>query len=161
MRNARWIRAAQTLRRGAAIASAIVLTGGLLACGGGSGGGSSPTMATSTAPQRSRIDNGTFTGLQPVDQSGQFYFAVFQYTASGTATVDASVNWTFAANDIDIGLFRGDCLTGSCGDVVILSETLSKPETLRTSITSGTYTLAIVNLGPGSEGGTYEIFLTR
>jgi hypothetical protein len=33
--------------------------------------------------------------------------------------------------------------------------------TLRTSITSGTYTLAIVNLGPGSESGTYEIFLTR
>jgi hypothetical protein len=119
---------------------------------------------TTAAPQRSRVGGGTFTLADVATANGaglaqDIYLVTFVVSGSGTGTVDATVNWTFASNDIDIGIFRGDCLAGAC-DLLAASETLSKPETVRASVTSGTHTLAILNYGPGSESGTYEIFLT-
>jgi hypothetical protein len=161
----------RVLRKGVALASAVAMCGTLLGCGGGSDGGSNPMGSSPPPPQRRLVTNGTFELTDPNTASAvsggvlnvDFFVVPFNVNASGT--LEASVNWTFAANDIDIVIVQGNCtidlvIADACGAELAVGVTLAKPETARATVSSGPHTLVIINLGPGSESGTFEVFLT-
>jgi hypothetical protein len=91
---------------------------------------------------------------------------VFTTTASGTVGIE--VNWTFATNDVDIFLTRGndpctvDTLNArSCGIIATEESTSMKPERLSVpNLAAGTYTLYIANFGDRDESVAYQVTLT-
>jgi hypothetical protein len=150
----------ETLRRRARLVlAAAALTVGLPACGG-SGGGSVTGPSAPPARQREVI-NGSWR-VDPLGGSGQVYYVVID--VNQTADFDATVQWTLAHNDIDIGLGSGDCRgrANDCSFLVESTSTSAKPERLaRPGLAAGRYTLVIVNFGSEPDQGTYEIGLTR
>jgi hypothetical protein len=146
-----------------------MLCGTLFGCGGG--GGSNP-MASTPVAQRRLLTSGTFQLTDPATafaSTGGLLssdFAVVPFNVGTAGTLDASVNWTFASNDIDIAIVQGNCtleqaVADNCGTELVTGVTVTKPETVRTSVSTGPHTLVLLNLGPGSESGTFEIFLTN
>ena len=91
---------------------------------------------------------------------------VFTTTASGTVGVE--VNWTFATNDVDIFLARGNepCTLEtfndrSCGFIATEESASMKPERLTVpNLAAGTYTLYVANFGDTDESVAYQITLT-
>lgn len=83
-----------------------------------------------------------------------------------TGAFDVTVDWTFAANDIDVALARGNCTFEQLVDdqCTISAETTSdtaKPEKLRlANQPAGTYTLVVPNFGPGDESIAYQVVFT-
>jgi hypothetical protein len=98
-------------------------------------------------------------------ESGDGGGVVFNTTASGTLGVE--VNWTFATNDVDIFLARGNdpCTEETFDDrscVIAAEESSSmKPERLTVpNLAAGTYTLYVVNFGDTDESVAYQVTLT-
>jgi hypothetical protein len=86
-------------------------------------------------------------------------------TTTRAGTLKATVDWTFDENDIDVGLFTGDCsfdqfVGGQCEMVAASASTTAKPEQIQGAAPAGTYTLFIVNIGPGDETLSYQVVLT-
>jgi len=128
-------------------------------------------MSSTPLPQRRQVTSGTFQLTDPTTaflSTGGLLntdFAVVPFTVSAAGTLDASVNWTFASNDIDIVIVQGNCtldqvIADACGTELVTGTSVTKPETVRTTVSSGPHTLVIINLGPAAESGTYEVFLT-
>jgi hypothetical protein len=150
-------------RIGAALArmGALALVTGLTACGGGGGStGSTPPVTNPPAPVRSVIGNFTFSlgavGLaQPVE-----------ITVTGTGTVDATAQWTFAANDVDLFLTDRNCAAtsifnlGNCNVLARADSFTNKPEVIRQQFSTGVYRLYVYNDGPGTESGTLIVGFT-
>lgn len=144
------------MRRFSTLGLSLVLAAGLAGCGGDDG---------PTTPSTSTLTSGSFSGLQ----AGTF--RAFDFSASGSGTVLANAIWTSSANDVDLFVVGGTtCSTvasngrpsGSgctilCEDVRVGGTTAS----CSLSATSGSARLFIVNLGPGTESGTYQVTLTR
>ena len=145
-----------------ALASGLALVMGLTACGGGSSSSPSSTPASNPppAPVRSVVGNFTFS-LGPIGL-GQ----PVEVTVTGTGTVDATVQWTFAANDVDLFLTDRNCNAtqylnlASCNILARADSFTSKPEVIRQSLASGVYRLWVYNDGPGSESGTLVVGFT-
>jgi hypothetical protein len=151
-----------SLRRRVPLALATAaLAMALPSCGGGGGGGGT-VMGPSTQPVRQRqVLNGTWR-VDPLATSGQAFYVLIDLTTAGD--FDATVEWTLATNDIDIGLGSGDCRgrADTCTYLVESTSTTAKPERLsRAGLTAGQYTLVIINFGNEPDQGTYEIGLTR
>ena len=148
------------VRRASLPAAAALLALALPGCGGGSGSVTGPSVNAPPARQR-QVINGSWR-VDPVETSGQVFYFVFDVRDPGD--LDASVDWTHASNDVDIGLGSGDC-TGHLDTCNLLAESTSvtaKPERVsRSGLVSGRYTLVIANFGSTTEQGTYEIGLTR
>jgi len=149
-------------RVGAALGrmGALALVIGLTACGGGSEGPTTPPVTNPPAPVRSVIGNFTFSlgpvGLaQPVD-----------VTVTGTGTVDATVQWTFSSNDVDLFLTDRNCGAtsifnlGNCNVLARADSFTNKPEVIRLQLSTGVYRLYVYNDGPGSESGTLIVGFT-
>jgi hypothetical protein len=93
-------------------------------------------------------------------------FVVFNTTASGTIGVE--VNWTFATNDVDIYLARGNdpCdedsfNNGTCAFIATEESASMKPERLTVpNLAAGTYTLYIANFGDTDESVAWQVTLT-
>ncbi len=135
----------------------------LAACGGGGGGGGPTTPAatpvpTPTPPVLVTSGNGfsleaEFTGRVP-------------FTTTRTGNLEATVDWTFAANDVDVLLTRGDCsfdqlIANQCTILVFSVSTTAKPEKIRSdSAATGAYTLFVENTGPGDESVSFQVVLT-
>ena len=91
---------------------------------------------------------------------------VFTTTASGTVGVE--VNWTFATNDVDIFLVRGNdpCTVEtfndrSCGFIATEESPSMKPERLTVpNLAAGTYTLYVANFGDTDESVAWQVTLT-
>lgn len=140
------------------------------ACGGGGGGGTG-SPAAPTGPSRSLIAQGSVQLAAPVTaiSQGRFcdIFGFFGFTTSAPGTLDVTVDWTFASNDVDVHLERGECncsqaQAGACQDVAGSESTTAKPERLSVpNLAAGAYTLVVVNTGPGSESASYQVGLTR
>jgi hypothetical protein len=84
----------------------------------------------------------------------------FVLPAAGTLTF--SVDWTSAANDIDIGLATGTCSTtqlslGLCVFAGLEQSDTLKPEVLTLSLPAGTYTPVIASFTNATETITYKI----
>jgi hypothetical protein len=76
-----------------------------------------------------------------------------------------TVDWTFAENDIDVGVFNGDCsfeqfMGSQCTLVAISASITDKPERISGSAPAGTHTLFLENVGPGDETLSYQVVLT-
>jgi hypothetical protein len=137
------------------------------ACGGGGGG---PTGGSSL-PSRTVISTGSVQLVDPVTAIGQERLCdamgFVPFTTPALGTLDATVDWTVASNDIDVYLERGECtcamaLADACQDVASSESTTAKPEKLTvTNLSAGSYTLVIGNAGPGRESSSYEVGLTR
>jgi hypothetical protein len=83
-----------------------------------------------------------------------------------TGTFDVTVDWTFAANDIDVYLARGTCsfdqiVADQCAIAAASESTTAKPEKIRlANQPAGTYTLIVGNVGPGQESIAYQVVFT-
>jgi hypothetical protein len=99
-------------------------------------------------------------------ESGFLGGVVFTTTTSGTLGVE--VNWTFATNDIDIFLARGNdpCTEDtfddrSCGFIATEESPSLKPERLTVpNLAAGTYTLYVANFGDTDESVAWQVTLT-
>jgi hypothetical protein len=100
------------------VASAVVMCGTFFGCGGGSDGGSNPMTSTPVA-QRRLLTSGTFQLTDPATafaSTGGLLssdFAVVPFNVGTAGTLDASVNWRFASNDIDIAIVQPSDLPNS------------------------------------------------
>jgi hypothetical protein len=91
---------------------------------------------------------------------------VFTTTAAGS--VEATVDWTFASNDVDIFLTRGSapCTLQTfndrtCGFIATAETRSVKPEKLSApSLAAGPYTLYVANYGNSDESVAWQITLT-
>jgi hypothetical protein len=88
------------------------------------------------------------------------------FTTTRAGALEAIADWTFATNDVDVAVTRGDCSfdqfeAGQCEILAMTLSTSTKPE--RASVPSaavGTYTLFVVNFGPTAESISYQVVLT-
>jgi hypothetical protein len=139
---------------------ALALVTGLTACGGGSTTPTPPPVTNPPPAVRSVIGNYTFSlgaiGLsQPVE-----------ITVTGTGTVDATAQWTFSSNDVDLFLTDRNCSAtsifnlGNCNVMSRADSFTSKPEVIRQQLSTGVYRLWVYNDGPGSESGTLVVGFT-
>lgn len=131
------------------------------ACGDGPTSPPLPTRAVVTRGTFSLSDLATARAIL-----GTPDFAVAPFTTSAAGNLDVIVDWTSTSNDVDIAILRGNCsidqVRAAQCSTVIESTSLSKPERLSSaSFATGSYTLLILNYGPGRESGTYEVGLTR
>ncbi len=76
------------------------------------------------------------------------------------------MDWTFAANDVDIFIARGNCsfdqfVTEQCAIATSATSTTTKPERARlANQPAGTYTVVVANFGPGDESIAYQVVFT-
>ena len=143
------------------LASAIAA--GLPACGGGgggSGGVTTPSTPPPTPPPPVVVSQGQGFPLE-ADFVGRVPF-----TTSRTGLLEATVDWTFAANDVDVALVRGDCTFEQfeaiqCPVLAFSVSTTAKPERIRSDgAAAGSYTLFVENAGPGDESVSFQVVLT-
>jgi hypothetical protein len=147
-------------RRGLAIAGGLLLAALLSACGGSSGPTSPPitTPPPTTLPPPAVVSQGS--GTLEVD-----FLARVPFTTTQAGRLDATVDWTFATNDVDVLLTRGNCTfeqldAGACDIAVFSVSETAKPEKVSlTGAAAGSYTLFIGNEGPTDEGVSYQVVL--
>jgi len=144
-------------RRGAAL-PAVLCAAFIPACGGSS---NAPTPAspptTTPAPVQTIVASGaTFIGARRA--------VLIPFTTPATGTLDITVDWTSAANEIDIYLAQGSCTVEQWPDCAWATWSESrdfKPERLRfLGGFAGSYVLEIGNIGPGEESVSYQVVLT-
>ncbi|HUG38711.1 MAG TPA: hypothetical protein VML54_17260 [Candidatus Limnocylindrales bacterium] len=97
----------------------------------------------------------------------EFLTALFRPVAiTETGSLEVTVDWTFAANDVDIFIARGNCsfiqfVTEQCAIAASAISTTSKPERARlANQPAGTYTVVVANFGPGDESIAYQVVFT-
>jgi len=147
-------------RRKVSIFAGVALAALLTACGSDTGVRPSPPPPPPPPPPAPVV----------VGQGGGSLEAGFvgrgaAVTTTRPGTLDATVDWTFATNDVDAIIVRGDCSfdqfeAEQCPILAVAAGT-AKPEKLTVSGAAvGTYTLFIENTGPTDESVTYQIVLT-
>lgn len=156
----------KTTRRLFALATAVAFA--LLL--GGCGGGDDPPCLNPTAPGcqpsplpspevRTLILEGSFSGLE------ELMLARVPFDTPSTGRIEATVDWTFATDDVDIYLVRGTCTldqfnTGTCPFVTFSESASTKPETISAgNQAASSYSLYIGNRGPAQESVSFQIFL--
>lgn len=152
------------VRSALGLTSAFALVVGLTACGGGSSGPTSSSSGNNNPPPpvRSVIGNFTFS-LQPLAMTQPVEVTV---SGSGTGTVDATVQWTFASNDVDLFLTDRNCGAtsifniGNCNILARADSFTNKPEVITRQLGAGVYRLYVYNDGPGGEAGTLVVGFT-
>ena len=148
-------------RSSALILLAIALPG----CGSSTTGSLNPTPIPTPTPApptgvATLIDEDNFSGL-----GAQFLAGIpFDTTISGT--IEATVDWTFARDNVEVYLVRGSCTidefnNDTCPCAAFSESTTAKPERIRaTNQNAGSFTLYIGNRGPDEESVSFQIFLT-
>jgi hypothetical protein len=142
---------------------AVLILMALPACGGSSNPvtSSSPSPTPPPVTRSAVIDDDAFAVPSK--------FAVPDvWTTTSTGTVEVTVDWTFATNDVDIFVARGSepCTlqtlnNRTCGFVATEESTTMKPEKLSMpNLAAGTYTLYVVNFGSTDESVACHIVLT-
>jgi hypothetical protein len=149
------------LRRVPTYLSAVALTGSLAACGGGSSPTAAPTPTPTPTPPPPQVVSQVTGGSLPAG-----FIAWVVFTTARAGALDATVDWTFATNDLDVYLAQGSCdnntiATTACPILGFSESTTAKPETAHVaSAPAGTYTIFVNNLGPGDETVSYQVVLT-
>lgn len=129
-------------------------------CGGGKGVTTpTPTPTPPPPPVTTLIGEGSFSGL------GARVLASVPFNTSATGTIEATVDWTFATDNVDIYLVRGTCTVDqfnnlTCPFVAFSESPVAKPERLSASNqAAGSFNLYIGNRGPAEEAVSFQIFL--
>lgn len=145
-------------RKGRVLATALVA---LFAACGGDGGMTTPSVPTAAPAPPAPVVVAQSSGSLPAR-----YLAMIPFTTTQTGTIDVTVDWTFASNDVDVYLARGACsfeefVALQCQLVAFSESTVAKPEKLSVpNAVAGGYTLLIGNLGPGDESVAFQVVLT-
>jgi hypothetical protein len=142
---------------------AAVLAALIPACGGG-GSGPDPVPSTAPppapAPVTTVLGEGAFSGLAPDGAAGG------TFTTPRAGDLEVIVDWTFASNDLDLLLFRGECseeqfLADQCDLADVADSLTAKPERVGLAgAPAGAYTLVVINFGATEETFSYQILLT-
>jgi hypothetical protein len=141
-----------------------VFAAAALACGGGSPPPTSPGGGGTT---RAVVATGEFSAL-PSGQGGNNPIPATRaipFTIPTGGAMEATVNWGSAANRFAIAFYPGGCTVGQLGfgacNPLLQGDSAQKPAYVHLhAFTPGPYTLGILNLGPGTESGTYEVTIT-
>jgi hypothetical protein len=134
----------------------------LVACGGDSGTSPAPVPTPTPPPPPAPV----IVSQGSSSLRAGFLGRVFPFTTTRAGTLDATVDWTFASNDVDAAITRGDCsleqfMAVQCQVVAFAVSTTAKPERLMVSgAAPGTYTLFIENAGPTDESVAWQVVLT-
>jgi len=154
------IGAGRGLRLAALFVSALVLP----SCGGGGGGGTDNGNPVTGGGQPTRT---TITeqgwALEPLDAAA----VDIEITGSGSGTLDAAVEWTFASDDVDIYVTAVTCTPDMfaaerCAYKTKADSGTTKPERVSFGVSAGDkHRFWIVNFGPQRESGTFVATLTR
>jgi len=147
----------QCLFLGLPVSIAYVLAG----CGTSVHQPTGPSTPTPPPVVRSVISQGSFTDLSP--RSG----VTFALTTSTSGILDATVDWTFAASQIDIYILKaGTCSVAQynarqCQFIVSSETPTPKPRVLTApSLGAGAYELLVINFGTQVESVSYQVGLT-
>ena len=149
------------IRRTLTLTTGLALAVMLGACGGSDGvtTPASPTPPPPTPRPPVVLDRG----------EGQLPALVALFRPLGTTETgafDVTVDWTFATNDIDFFLARGNCsfaqfIADQCAFAASSTSTTAKPERVRlANQPAGTYTLVVANFGPDDESIAYQVVFT-
>jgi hypothetical protein len=145
-------------------AFAIVLFALAAALSGCGGSGNSPTAPTPSATPIPTVRTEVAAGSASVPAR---VLALVPFTINAAGTLDATVDWTFATNDVHVYLITGSCTSveqfngRQCFVGAFSESTLLKPERVTfAGVQPGTYTLGIGNVGPGDESVSFEVVLT-
>jgi hypothetical protein len=90
------------------------------------------------------------------------------FTTASTGTITANVDWTFATDDIDVALVRGnnpctvlEFITETCPFIALSASTTAKPESVSApNLAAGQYTVYAFNFGPEQEAISFQILHT-
>jgi hypothetical protein len=113
-------------------------------------------------PKRATIGHKDWT-LDPFDAVG----VDVSITGVGTGTLEATVEWTFGTNDVDVYVTATGCTpemfaSQACSYRVKADSQTTKPERVSYSVSAGdNYRFWIVNFGPQRESGTFEAILIQ
>jgi len=150
------------MRRGNRVWSYVlagVIVAGLGACGGGGPTGGTPPPPP-PPPTPVIVAQGQGFPLK-VD-----FVSFANFTTPQVGTVEATVDWTFAANDLDVYLTPGSCtfdqlIANRCSMLTFSESTTAKPERVRaTNVAAGSYIIWVANAGPGDESLSYQVVFT-
>ena len=143
--------------------AAVLVAVGITGCGGSGTpeGPSSPPPTPTPPPVTTVIEEGA--GALESSTAAPVVF-----TTTRTGTLEAIVDWTFAENDLDLFLARGDepCTLDtfndrSCGFIATEESVTLKPERLRvTGLAAGTYSLYVANFGDTDDSISWQLLLT-
>lgn len=143
---------------------AVALATTVAACGGGGGGGGGG-VTTSSTPPPTPPPPVVVAQVQGFSLEADFVGRL-PFTTSRTGSIEATVDWTFATNDVDAALVRGDCTfeqfeASQCQILSFAISVTTKPEKVRTDgAAAGSYTLFVENTGPGDESVSLQVVLT-
>lgn len=152
------------MSRGRRLSSCLLsaaLAASLAACGGGS----SPTTPTPT-PTPVPTPPPPQVVAQGSDTLEAEFTGRLAFTTTRAGMLEATVDWTYATNDVDVALVQGDCsfeqaVAQQCTVLAFSVSTTAKPEKITASnAAAGTYTLFIENTGPGDESVAFQVVLT-
>ena len=144
----------------------------LAGCGGDGGRITAPPTPTPTpGPVRTSVAQGTTTIPGPDDEFT--YFRTVPFSTSLAGTIEATVDWTFPANEVWMYLTSGICAPGqfanpdcpggpscTCQFLVESETAVPKPRVLTVpGAAAGTRTLILWNLGPREEALSYQVVL--
>jgi hypothetical protein len=88
------------------------------------------------------------------------------FNTTQRGALEATVDWTFASNDVDVYLVQGQCdfdrlVALQCPVLAFSESTTAKPERARVAdAAAGAYTIFIANIGPGEESVSFQVVLT-
>ena len=139
---------------------AATLALALCACGGGGVTPAPLPTPTPTPVPPPRVVSQGSTGLE----AGMIGRTVFTTTLSGR--LDATVNWTFVEDDLDVYVARGECtfeqfFGDQCPPAGFSESETAKPEMVTVQgAAPGSYTLFVGNLGPRDESLSWQVVLT-
>jgi hypothetical protein len=134
----------------------------LSGCGGGSDTPTAPkvTPTPTPLPPPQVVAQGTGLSLE-----SEFVGRV-PITTTRAGSLKATVDWTFATNDIDVALVRSNCTfdqftAAQCQILSISASATAKPEVIQADgAAAGDYTLFIENTGPADETLSFQVVLT-
>ncbi len=151
-----------TVRRVTAFAFGLTLVLALGACGGG-GSPSGPSTPPPTPQPTPTPPVVVSQGGGPLEVD---FVARVPFTTSQSGTLDITLDWTFATNDLDVFLLRGTCSFDDffdevCPTLAFSVSTTAKPEKIRfAGAAAGAYTLFVGNIGPADESASYQVVLS-
>jgi len=144
----------------------IILAIALPGCGSSTSGSLNPTPVPTPTPTPTAtgspmlIDEDNFSGL------GAQFLAGIPFDTTTSGTIEATVDWTFARDNVEVYLVRGECTidqfnNDTCPFAAFSESPTAKPERIRaTNQNAGSFTLYIGNRGPDEEAVSFQIFLT-
>jgi hypothetical protein len=134
------------------------LLAGLVACGGdGPTNVTPPPPPPPTPPPPVVVSQIQGFALR----AGFASFANFSTTSTGT--LEATVDWTFATNDLDVYLTPSTCTfaqlaANQCTMIAFSESETAKPEKARaTNVAPGNYIIWIHNVGPADDTLSYQV----